>query len=125
GQGGHSGQTAELRHRHQQTPAETETDPLHKRPVNADTRETTQKTTAEPNTGFLTLITERPVEELVLPNLFRDFLGQITRERTRGDPVDLLLKFFSLPVSVPEHIQEAPRTPTTTVGKVDVLEFLK
>src|SRR5690606_2551579 len=58
-------------------------------------------------------------------NLFRDFLGQIAGERTRGDPVDLLLKFVSLPVSVPEHIQEAPRTPTTTVWKISVLELLK
>src|SRR5690606_20806300 len=69
-QGGHSSQTAELHHRHQQTPAETETNPLHKRPDNADTRETTQKPAAEPNTGFLTLITERPVEQFALPHLF-------------------------------------------------------
>src|SRR5690606_3840950 len=69
-QGGHSGQTAELHHRHQQAPTETETNPLHKRPVNADTRETTHKPAAEPNTGFLTLITERPVEQFALPNLF-------------------------------------------------------
>src|SRR5690606_555242 len=124
-QGSHPGQTAKLHHRHQQTPAETETHPLCERPVNADTRDTTLKTAAKPYTGFPTLLTEHPVEEFALPNLFRDFLGQITSERTRGDPVDLFLKFVSLPVSVPEHIQEAPRTPTTTVGKISVLELLK
>src|SRR5690606_6514259 len=68
--GGPPRQTAELHHPQQQPPTETETNPLHNRPVNADTRETTHKPTAEPNTGFLTLITERPVEQFALPNLF-------------------------------------------------------